>query len=177
MFEEFKARAEAANAGVRRFVVRKDAVAFILSALRQEGISEAGGRALWASGSFLDGLDRTSMARDGSISFEVTREAAALAKVGVSQMDYAIAETGTLVQACTSAEQRVVSMLPPVHIAIVPSSRILPDLRALLARMSPKDFGYLAFITGPSRTADIERVLTIGVHGPERLHVVCVDDL
>jgi L-lactate dehydrogenase complex protein LldG len=64
-----------------------------------------------------------------------------------------------------------------VHIALVSTAALLPDLPALLTRVDPRKSAYLAFITGPSRTADIERVLTIGVHGPERLIIVLVDDL
>jgi len=59
----------------------------------------------------------------------------------------------------------------------VATGRILPDLAALLGRIDPGQTGYISMITGPSRTADIERVLTIGVHGPERLVIVFVDDL
>jgi L-lactate dehydrogenase complex protein LldG len=58
----------------------------------------------------------------------------------------------------------------------VPTASLLPDLAAVLARVDPRTSTYLAFITGPSRTADIERVLTIGVHGPGRLIIVFVDD-
>jgi L-lactate dehydrogenase complex protein LldG len=50
-------------------------------------------------------------------------------------------------------------------------------MSALLTRINPAECGYLAMITGPSRTADIERVLTIGVHGPERLIIIAVDEL
>jgi L-lactate dehydrogenase complex protein LldG len=59
----------------------------------------------------------------------------------------------------------------------VPAAGLLPDLPSLLKRVDPKKLSYLALITGPSRTADIERVLTIGVHGPKRLVVLFVDDL
>jgi len=54
---------------------------------------------------------------------------------------------------------------------------VVPTLGALLTKLGPRDTRYLALITGPSRTADIERVLTIGVHGPGRLVVLLVDGL
>ena len=59
----------------------------------------------------------------------------------------------------------------------MPAAGLLPDLPSLLKRVNPKKAAYLALITGPSRTADIERVLTIGVHGPERLIILVIDDL
>jgi L-lactate dehydrogenase complex protein LldG len=73
-------------------------------------------------------------------------------------------------------DKRLVSTLPLLHIALISTASMLPDLPALLNRIDPLKSAYLSFITGPSRTADIERVLTIGVHGPERLIIVMVDD-
>ena len=92
-------------------------------------------------------------------------------------MDWALADTGTVVQIADTVDQRLVSTLPALHIALVSTASILPNLPALLSRVDPRKTGYLAFITGPSRTADIERVLTIGVHGPARLVIVMVDEL
>lgn len=179
MFELFKARAEAVSAQVHRFPGKPQALQFILDVLAKEGVADApGAHAVWAPTRFLDGLDRGAISKQApGIRFDVTRELAATARAGVSQMDFGIANTGTVVQVATAVEQRLVSTLPIVHVAILPSSALVADLGALLARLDPKDHGYLAFITGPSRTADIERVLTIGVHGPERLYLVLVDDL
>jgi L-lactate dehydrogenase complex protein LldG len=70
----------------------------------------------------------------------------------------------------------MVSTLPPIHVALIGTDRILKDMNDVLGHLRPDQINYIAFITGPSRTADIERVLTIGVHGPERLIVVVVDD-
>lgn len=106
----------------------------------------------------------------------MTRENAAAAKVGISQLDWAMASTGSLIQNAAAIEQRLVSTLPAIHIALIATSRLVPDYAAVFARIRPEQTNYLSFITGPSRTADIERVLTIGVHGPEKLIIVFFDE-
>ena len=153
LFELFKMRAEAVSAEVHRFRTRDEADTFIAGMVMSEG------------GTVVSALEG-----------EVTREAAAEAKIGISAMDYAIADTGTLVQDATAVGRRLVSTLPEILVAIVGTDSIVPDLASALARFNPRQIAYLAMITGPSRTADIERVLTIGVHGPSRLVVVFVDE-
>ncbi len=178
VFEAFKTRAEAVSAEVHRFPSRDEALAFIQAFLREEGVAEAPQcGAVWAPGSFLEGVGGESLVREvPGLSFAVTREASAEARVGISQMDWGISATGTLVQDATGVEQRLVSTLPPIHLAVIGTERILEDLGAVLKRLPPERIDYIAFITGPSRTADIERVLTIGVHGPGRLVIVAVDE-
>ena len=94
--------------------------------------------------------------------------------VGISATQAAIAETGTLVLDSTRERHRLVSLVPPVHIAIVNASTICATLGETLSilqngkELSPA----ITFITGPSRTADIELTLTIGVHGPQELYVI-----
>ncbi len=90
-----------------------------------------------------------------------------------------IAETGTFVLDSRSEELRLATMICEVHVCVVPRSviretsyEVESDLRALC-----KDFpAYVAFVTGASRTADIERVLAIGVHGPLELHILILED-
>jgi L-lactate dehydrogenase complex protein LldG len=86
-----------------------------------------------------------------------------------------IAATGTLLTDATAVDRRLVSTLPPIHVAILPTAAIVPDIAAAFATVDPGRSAYLSMITGPSRTADIERVLTIGVHGPARLVILCID--
>lgn len=94
--------------------------------------------------------------------------------VGITTAQAAIAETGTLMLDSEAERHRLVSLVPPVHIAIVDAANICLTLGEALAaggqgsELSPT----ITFITGPSRTADIELTLAIGVHGPQELYVI-----
>jgi len=94
--------------------------------------------------------------------------------VGISTAQAAIAETGTLVLDSADERHRLVSLVPPVHIAVVDASRICETLGETLALLrNGKDLSRaVTFVTGPSRTADIELTLTVGVHGPQELYVI-----
>ena len=177
--ESFKTRAEAVSAQVQRVATKQLAIELVVRLLRQEGVEDKpDSRAVWAGSPMIGDAEKQRL--QGAVpglTFDVTRELAADAKVGISQMDWALANTGTLVQTADAVDTRLVSTLPLLHIALVSTAALLPDLPALLERVDPRQSAYLSFITGPSRTADIERVLTIGVHGPERLIIVMVDDL
>jgi L-lactate dehydrogenase complex protein LldG len=178
MYEQFKARAVGVGAEVYRFEKKRDALDFILLFLEKEGLADAPGcYAVWADCPFLDGVDTKALKKGAGLRFEVSRSLAAQARFGISQMDWALTDTGSLVQDQSAVEQRLVSSLTGIHIALVASGNILNGKVSLFARMNPQTSRYIAFITGPSRTADIERVLTIGVHGPERLIIIFVDEL
>lgn len=97
--------------------------------------------------------------------------------VGVSQMEFGIAETGSIAQDATDILKRLVSTLSFAHIAIVPTQNIAANLADTIQYFGKRVPSYIAYISGPSRTADIERVLTIGVHGPERLIIIFVDEV
>jgi L-lactate utilization protein LutC len=93
--------------------------------------------------------------------------------VGISTAQAAIAETGTLVLDSACERHRLVSLVPPVHIAVVKASAIVETLSEALALLQEKEISpAITFITGPSRTADIELTLAIGVHGPQELYVI-----
>lgn len=101
------------------------------------------------------------------------RERLLQAPLGVCCVQAAIAETGTLVLCSKSERHRLVSLVPPVHLALVQGRDLVPDLDAAMEHLSHAGPPPLvSFITGPSRTADIELTLVVGVHGPEELHVI-----
>jgi L-lactate dehydrogenase complex protein LldG len=110
---------------------------------------------------------------------ENLRAHAAALHTGLTMADWGIAETGTLVLDSTSEDLRLATMLVETHVAVLPRSRIQPDSPALkpeLDKLMQAPPRYLAFISGASRTADIERVLTLGVHGPLELHLLILKD-
>jgi L-lactate dehydrogenase complex protein LldG len=96
------------------------------------------------------------------------------ADVGLTAAQWGVAETGTLVLDSASERHRLASLLPPVHIALLRASHVLDNLGELLKTLRRPLSPAVTFITGPSRTADIELQLVIGVHGPRELHVVVV---
>ncbi len=98
----------------------------------------------------------------------------ATADLGVTEADFALPETGTLGLFSSPEQPRSVSLLPRVHLAIVHPRALRADLHQVFAEAKAQ--GYLILITGPSRTSDIELVVTIGVHGPQRLYVWVVAD-
>jgi L-lactate dehydrogenase complex protein LldG len=105
------------------------------------------------------------------------RETAPL-PVGLVVADWAIADTGTLVFLSTPAAGRSLSLLPPAFIALVPPGRLVATRQAVFAAIKAKAASPaawptgLSFVTGPSRTADIEGDLSIGVHGPGKVAVI-----
>ena len=90
----------------------------------------------------------------------------------------ALADTGTLMQPSGAGRSQLASLLPPVHIAILFEQDIFSSMGAWLdagGSQLVRTSSNLVMISGPSRTADIEMTLTLGVHGPGRLIIFCVD--
>mgnify|MGYP006339583305 FL=1 len=109
-----------------------------------------------------------SLLREANIEFTHTPDDKIL--VGVTNAICGLADTGSVLEADGALHA---SLLPEIHIAVLKSSNILPSLSDAMKFV--KDNNAAVFITGPSRTADIEMTLTIGVHGPKEIHVF-VDD-
>jgi len=93
----------------------------------------------------------------------------ALCDLGITEADYLLPETGTVVLTSSFDKPRAVSLLPRIHLAIVRPDMLRADMHQVFTEA--KDRHYLVFITGPSRTADIELTVTLGVHGPKNLFV------
>jgi L-lactate dehydrogenase complex protein LldG len=136
-------------------------------------------------GPVLDGLNLAEALRE--IGAEVVladspesenRETRFAAEVGISGVEYLIAETGSIVAASRRDEPRSLSLLPPLHIAVAHRRQLTPDLFDLFTLLGGKlqDLpAGLTLITGPSKTGDIELRLVTGVHGPGEVHVVLID--
>lgn len=104
------------------------------------------------------------------------KELAARARAGVTGAWWGVAETGTVALPAGPGRGRLVSLLPRTHIAVLPESRLVPSVAELFRHLAaePDLPSSLALATGPSRSADIENDLSIGVHGPADVHVVIV---
>jgi len=100
--------------------------------------------------------------------------------VGVARAAKGIAQTGTCIVVTDDESVRLETMLPEVSVILLGRTDILPDLPSaapfLREQQTQGRASYVSFITGPSRTADIERVSAIGVHGPLELHIVLIGE-
>ena len=108
------------------------------------------------------------------------KERIAQACIGVTAVDYCVADSATLVLKTRPDQSRCVSLLPTIHVAVVQLDQILADLNELYLKLE-QDLqqgqgltNCLTLITGPSKTADIEATLVHGVHGPKKLHILIV---
>jgi len=108
-----------------------------------------------------------------------SRKEALAADAGITVAAYGLADTGTLVLCSSAGDHRLDSLLPPLHVAILRARDILPDLAALFERLAAERrfdaHSAVTLVRGPSRTADIEGTLTVGVHGPAKVRVIVAD--
>jgi L-lactate dehydrogenase complex protein LldG len=139
-----------------------------------------GKRAVASNAPFLAACGVTGLpqVQSGFTNREALRAACVAADVGITSADYALAETGTLVMLSSPQEARLISLLPPMHVAVFPRSRMLANLDELLAILPnpAEQTSSMVLITGPSRTADIEQILVRGVHGPGEIYAVVVEE-
>lgn len=111
------------------------------------------------------------------------REACFNADIGITGVEYALAETGSLVLASLTEGSQLSSLAPPVHVALYRRNQLRASLDEVLDKLpvspgsaEPSPGRSVVFVTGPSRTADIEQILIRGVHGPREVHAILVED-
>jgi L-lactate utilization protein LutC len=141
---------------------------------------------LLGRGPFLDPLNLAERLRQsGATVLEVdqlppdaSRDAFFAADLGISGVNYLVAETGSVVMLAGPTEPRSLTLLPPVHIAVADRTQLLPDLFDLfgpeISSNGPNIPSGMTLITGPSKTGDIELRLVTGVHGPGEVHVIVI---
>ena len=107
---------------------------------------------------------------------DASREELFASDIGITSAQWAIAETGTLVLESSAERHRLVSLVPPVHACVVRASTIRHSMSEILALLDTNANPAVTFVTGASRTSDIELTLAIGVHGPRELYVIVIKD-
>jgi L-lactate dehydrogenase complex protein LldG len=178
LIKQMKEKAEAVQAIVSKIVRMTDAIRYAVDLTKAQG-----GQTVVAAGLAAieqDLLKKQCETADLTVFDFPLRPHANKIHTALTLVDWGIAETGTLVLDSTSEDIRIATMLAETHVAVLPASKIKPDsgsleneLNAGLKMDTPI---YYAFITGASRTADIERVLAIGVHGPKELHILIMEE-
>jgi L-lactate dehydrogenase complex protein LldG len=179
LLAEFREKAEPLGVAIHRVSSQTEAAQVVENWLCGEGITsivvaeELSERAP----EFLAALSQAGMSSDCPTSPEEMRDAPA----GASLALLAIAETGSTLLSESSLRDRSVGMLSLAHFIVCPTEALvasLDDAAPVLRRLALAPGGaFSTLVTGPSRTADIERVLTVGVQGPGKVMVLFVDDV
>ena len=115
------------------------------------------------------------------IPFEATDKRITQVEVSFTLCEALLARTGSIFVSCQMGGGRRLTIYPPIHVVVAFASQIVPDLPegiAYLRQLHPEGLpSMVSLVTGPSRTADIEKTLVLGAHGPNELHVILIDDL
>ncbi|MFQ5830750.1 MAG: lactate utilization protein C [Candidatus Methylomirabilia bacterium] len=188
--EQFREEFERVGGSFYRVAGMEDALATIRQIARQRDVQRV---LAWAqpmlgaelaAGLRAEGLEVMEEEASGAVDREARARychASAQADLGVTSADLAVAETGSLVVISKPGKARSASLLPPYHVAIFSKAALVESLEQvgviLEALHTDQDWTgtNISFITGPSRTADIELTLTLGVHGPREVHAIFVE--
>ncbi|HEX7976094.1 MAG TPA: LUD domain-containing protein [Anaerolineales bacterium] len=157
----------AALGGAVTFCQEADLAGRVLALLEEHGISSI---QAWDGETLPVGL--LHALQSGGI--RVAQEPDPNVRAGLTGASAGIAESGTLTLAGGPGRPLTASLLPEIHLAVLRAEDIYENLPTVLKRQEVREAGYVTLISGPSRTADIEMTLTIGVHGPKEVHVFCV---
>ncbi|MCX6247930.1 MAG: lactate utilization protein [Bacteroidetes bacterium] len=121
-----------------------------------------------------------ALLKEGGIPFESEPEKFTDMKLGITRCEYLIARLGTVMVSSHISPGRRMTVFPEIHIVVAYTSQLVPDLKDALKNIRKKyedNFpSLISLITGPSRTADIEKTLILGAHGPKELYVFLIED-
>jgi L-lactate dehydrogenase complex protein LldG len=164
------AEIEAVGGVTRRLKGRAEVEGALVELVESEGIRKA----TVAEINELQGLPRLlTRLGVGLVPPDASKQEIAQCDLGITGADAALPETGTFVLRSTPKQPMLISLLPRVHLILFQPSILYVDLAPVFKQF--KHSKRLVLITGPSRTADIEKVLTLGVHGPKALYAWCVE--
>lgn len=177
LYNQFKEKAEALTCRVERFSSKAEAEAFISEFIKEFEIKKTAPVEL----SLVDLQKiKDSLPSSTEVMQIPNMEDVENAELGITEFELGIAELGSLVQDANGIYKRLASSLPPTHMALLSTDSIVESFDEAL-EVIESTYGkempeFISFISGPSKTADIERVLTIGVHGPGKLIIICIDE-
>jgi L-lactate dehydrogenase complex protein LldG len=167
--DEFRTRAEANQSTVHEFATWSAVATLALNLAGSEVVAVTPTLAA-SCPELIEALGDRLLLPDPEAPFESVADAA----VGIAEGQLAIAESGSVLLSQDTRPDRAVSMFSRIGIQVVPRDRVVPSLDDAAAWLEASEgaVSLATLVTGPSRTADIERSLTIGVQGPSDLHVV-----
>lgn len=176
LYDRFKSKMESVSGECYRAQTSAEAQKLICQLLQEKGIQSVA----MVDSPLARSCDLVHFLPENGIILHMDhyQEVTPTVDAGITEMKWAIAELGTLVQYAEDVNERLCSAFTPIHFALVRTSALIPTLPEALRviHKEPQIPGFVRFITGPSRTSDIERVLTIGVHGPGEVIAIFVDD-
>ena len=173
--DDFVREVEALSGQVLRVANAAEAAQKVADLCAQNGWTQA---LSWSPEEIgVEGLDQALIDANVTLFTEGTPEALKEIPVGITGADAGLADTGTVVVQNGAGKSSLASLLPPVHIALLRADAIYPDMLAYWESIGDaaehvRQTSNHVFISGPSRTADIEQRLTLGVHGPRELYVI-----
>ena len=175
LFERFKTNLEAIN-GECSAASKADAGKVVADLFKAKGLKST----CVAETDFLRELGIVPALREAGVEVftDHIRLHAETAKGGISEAQYGIADLGTIMQVGDEIDARIVATMADDYIGIQKESTIVDDYDAMFDKLCslPELPNFVGFVSGPSRTADIECVTTVGVHGPLRVNIVVIQD-
>ena len=170
LLDNFCASAEMLDIHIEIAADERKAAVLIESVIDRTGAKEIAVSNSPLVAEVIETIESVEFTREASIEFLFGSD------LGITSAQWAIAETGTLVLEAESEDHRLISLLPPVHLCLLEASKIRQTLGEILA-LTQRNLGHtMTFVTGASRTSDIELTLAIGVHGPGELHIIVLAD-